>query len=267
MSTLVLPPHIGLAQTRHGPMMYPSGDQWVGRSLACYGEYSEGESDVFSRFLRPGDTVAEAGANIGALTVPLAHMVGEEGRVLAFEPQGPVHQVLSANLLLNGLRHVQALCVALGEEQGRIRVPLVDLAQEGNFGGVEVGGADGCWCPVMPLDAFELDSLHLLKIDVEGAEARVLRGARRTIARLRPVLYVENDREEGSAELIALIMEMGYRLWPHITPLYNPCNFKGMAENIFYNVCSFNLLCLPAEISASVVGVEEIRSPGYRMVS
>lgn len=267
MSTFVLPPYIGLALTRHGPMLYPSGDQWVGRSLACYGEYSEAEVELFGRFLRPGDTVVEAGANIGALTVPLARMVGETGQVWAFEPQGPIHQVLSANLLINGLSHVRAERVALGEERGSIRVPRMDLAQAANFGGVEVGGGMGEWCPLVPLDAFDLESLRLLKIDVEGAEAHVLRGARQTIARLRPVLYVENDREEKSSELIALIMEMGYRLWPHITPLYNPGNFRGMAENIFANVCSFNVLCLPAEASTGVVGVEEILSPDHRMAS
>ena len=63
--------------------------------------------------IEPGDVVVDVGADIGALTVPLARAVGPAGRVLAFEPQPTVFQNLCANLALNDLLHVQAFNAAL----------------------------------------------------------------------------------------------------------------------------------------------------------
>jgi FkbM family methyltransferase len=260
-TSFTLPPYIGLTNTRYGGMVFPRGDVWVGRSVATYGEYSEGEVALFRQFVRSGDTVVEAGANIGALTLPLAGLVGEAGRVVAFEPQRPIHQVLSANLLLNGLRHVWAERVALGAAPGSIKVPVLDLSRVENFGGLSLGGEDGEDCPVATLDSYGLPSLRLIKIDVEGAESEVIDGARDTIGRLRPVLYVENDRKEKSAALIGRIMDLGYRLWWHVVPLFNPQNHRGLAENVFGRVSSLNMLCLPRETGTVVGGGAEILSP------
>ncbi|MBU3737095.1 MAG: hypothetical protein FGM62_08995, partial [Methylobacterium sp.] len=58
-----------LASCRHGPLLYNVNDQYVGRSLALYGEFSEQEMAVFRHFVNPGDVVLEVGANIGAHTV------------------------------------------------------------------------------------------------------------------------------------------------------------------------------------------------------
>jgi FkbM family methyltransferase len=258
---LTLPPYLGVAPTRYGSMLYPLGDIWVGRSIATYGEYSEGEVALFRQFIRPGDTVVEAGANIGALTLPLAGLVGGEGRVLAFEAQRPIHAVLTANLLLNGLRHVWAERVALGAETGSINVPYLDLSRVENFGGLSLGGETGEACPLRTLDSYELTALKLFKIDVEGAESEVIDGARDTISRLRPVLYVENDRRDKSAALIKRILDQGYRLWWHTVPLYSPFNPRNNAENVFGTVSSLNMACLPRESGKAFGDGIEILSP------
>lgn len=258
---LVLPPYLGVAPTRYGTMLYPVGDIWVGRSIATYGEYSEGETALFRQFVRPGDTVVEAGANIGGLTLPLAGLVGAGGRLLAFEAQRPIHAVLSANLLLNGLRHVWAERVALGGAAGSIKVPYLDLSRVENFGGLSLGGEEGEDCPVRTLDSYDLTALKLIKIDVEGAESEVIDGARETITRLRPVLYVENDRKEKSAALIKRILDLGYRLWWHVVPLYSPHNPRGNAGNVFGNISSLNMACLPRESGMAFGDGVEILSP------
>lgn len=56
-------------QCRHGLMVFNRHDQFIGKSLKVYGEYSEGEYEVFSQVVKPGDTVIEAGANLGAHTL------------------------------------------------------------------------------------------------------------------------------------------------------------------------------------------------------
>ena len=64
-------------------MLYLTTDQYVGRSLDLYGEYSEGEVEFFDQMLKPGHIVLEAGANIGAHTVYFAKTVGPRGTVIA----------------------------------------------------------------------------------------------------------------------------------------------------------------------------------------
>src|SRR5437773_2697778 len=87
-----------LKQCRHGMMLYNINDVYIGRSLDQYGEFSEGELDLFQQFVKPGQLILEVGANIGAHTVWLAQAVGSTGTVLAFEPQRIVYQALCANL-------------------------------------------------------------------------------------------------------------------------------------------------------------------------
>ncbi len=228
-------------------MLYAPNDRFIGGALARYGEFSEGEQDLFRQMVRAGDTVVEVGANIGAHTVPLARLVGPTGRVLAFEPQRVVFQMLCANLALNGLVQVQATHAALGAAPGELHVPPVDYTGAGNFGGIALAAEGGDPVPVTTLDALGLPALRLLKVDVEGMEAEVLQGGRDTIARTRPLLYVENDREEKSPALIRLVLGMGYRLFWHLPRMFNPQNWRGVAENGFGPIISINMVGVPAE--------------------
>lgn len=93
-------------QCRHGLMVFNRHDQFIGKALKVYGEYSEGEYDVFSQVVKPGDTVIEAGANLGAHTLGLAQLAGPKGRVYAFEPQRLMFQTLLGNAALNSLTNI-----------------------------------------------------------------------------------------------------------------------------------------------------------------
>jgi hypothetical protein len=59
------------------------------------------------------------------------------------------------------------------------------------------------------------------------------------------VLYVENDRQERAAALIRFIDSLGYNMFWHLVPLFNPNNFAGNAENVFGNTGSINMICCP----------------------
>jgi FkbM family methyltransferase len=258
-----------LKQTRHGPMLYNRHDAYIGRSLDEYGEFSPGEVDVFRQVLKPGDVVIEAGANIGAHTVPLAQFVGRSGAVHAFEPQRAIFQMLCANLALSALPNVFARQAAVGAQAGSIVVPQFDYDRPNNFGGLALGGLSqgaappgGETVPVLTIDSLELSSLALIKIDVEGMEADVLEGARATIARHKPILYVENDREEKSAALIALIASLGYRLYWHAPPMFAERNLYQNPVNTFGNTVSRNMLCLHASLPAQIRGLAEVGSRG-----
>src|SRR5215831_3472721 len=103
---------------RHGTMIYLKRDQYIGRSLDLYGEFSEFEGEIFSQWLRPGQSVIEVGSNIGAHTLHLAKLVGPQGTVYAFEPQRLLFQLLCANVTLNERFNVRTYHGAVGREAG-----------------------------------------------------------------------------------------------------------------------------------------------------
>ncbi|MDB5806161.1 MAG: hypothetical protein JWN73_3483 [Betaproteobacteria bacterium] len=257
-------PALEWRQTRHGPLLFFAQDAYIGASLREYGEFSELEFDMLRQLLRPGDVVVEAGANIGALTIPVARAVGPGGAVYAIEAQRRVFQVLCANVALSGLPHVRTLHAAVTVGAAPLLVPEIDYAAPNNFGGISLitSGAGEAVQP-LAIDDLELPACRLIKVDVEGMELEVLKSARATIARCRPLLYVENDRREKSPPLLELIRSYGYRMWWHWPPLYNPANFAANPVNLMPTIVSLNMICVPAETSFTFDGQEILSSRDF----
>jgi FkbM family methyltransferase len=228
-----------------GRMLFNRFDMYIGRSLQVYGEFSEGECEVFRQVVRNGSTVLEVGANIGAHTVPIAQWAGPSGRVIAFEPQRIVYQTLCANIALNSLLNVHCVQQAVGSEPGSIVVPHLNYQAENNFGGLSLGGfTNGERVPLVTIDSLQLQSCDFIKLDVEGMEREAILGGRATLEKFKPILYVENDREERSADLVRTLDGLGYAMYWHYPQLFNPKNFAGQTENIFENIVSKNMICV-----------------------
>jgi len=240
---------IRIKQCRHGLFMYNMNDQYVGRSMDFYGEFSELEAGLFYQIIKPGMTVLDVGANIGAHTVGLSKAVGATGQVIAFEPQRVVYQMLCGNLALNNIQNVSALMVAVGQSTGSITVPRLNYSAVDNFGGVSLENVEtGESVPLLTLDSLQLPRCHFIKLDVEGMEQVALEGAVETMKRCKPYLYVENDRKDKSLSLIHFLLNNGYRLFWHLPPLFNPENFYGAKEDIFPTLVSINMLGIPSEM-------------------
>jgi FkbM family methyltransferase len=252
-----------LKECRNGRFLFLRTDRYIGRALALYGEYCEAESALFAQILGPGDVAVEFGANIGAHTVQLGRLVGPHGQVLAFEPQRVIFQLLCANLALNDVFNVRTFQAGAGAAAGAMIVPPVDYHHpDSNFGGLSLlANGEGEAVQIIALDDFLLPALKLIKIDIEGMELAALQGARATITRHRPVLYVENDRAENSAALISMIMELGYDLWWHIAPVYRPDNHENVPFDIFGNMVSVNMVGIPRGADIQMAGFKPILSP------
>jgi FkbM family methyltransferase len=250
--------YMRVKRCRNGLFMYNIHDKYVGGSLDRYGEFSEGEAGLFRQFIRPGMIVLDIGANIGAHTVTFAKLVRPNGCVIAFEPQRVVHQLLCGNIALNALENVASLRLALGRQNGEILVPPQDYSKPNNFGGVMLRtSGEGEMVPLQTLDSFNPPNCHFIKIDVEGMEQEVIEGGRGLLARCQPILYVENDRWEKSENLIACLHSLGYRTYWHLTKLFNPKNYFGSSENVFSDLFSFNVLCVPQSANIEVKELAE----------
>ena len=251
-----------VADCRYGRLIYNAHDTYIGRSIELYGEYSQPEVELFDQLLAPGCVVVEVGANIGVHTLFFAQAVGPEGRVIAFEPQRIIYQMLCGNMAINSITNVHCWNVAVGAAAGELIVPQIDYRRDNNFGGVELcDRSAGEAVQVGTLDSLNLEQCYLIKIDVEGMEEQVLRGAAGTISRLKPTLYVECDRIEKEASLLRAIDALGYAGYWHRCHLFNPQNFAGNQNNVFGNVGSRNVLCVDKAAGHQVNGLQPVDVP------
>lgn len=248
--------HIAVKRCKHGLFMYNRNDAFIGRSLDLYGEWCEFEINLMRQLIRTGDTVIDAGANIGTHTVAFANLVGATGFVHAFEPQRRHFLMLAGNVALNALDNVFCHQKAVGDSNDEIKLPPLPPADTNfNFGAVSLaqGSNAGETVPSVTLDSLDLPTCRLIKIDTEGMEPQVIKGAKALIERCRPLLYVENDHPGASKQLSQVLNKQGYNAWWSIHPYFDPHNFYGNMENVWPKVMpSANMLCVPKEMKISL---------------
>lgn len=233
--------NIQIIDARYGKMMVHKLDHYVGKSFIEYGEFSEGESEVFRQMITKDHIVIDVGANIGAHTVLFGKLAKQ---VYAFEPQKSIFHILCGNVALNELHNVQCFNLACGDGS-EVKYQDIDMGHHNNMGAASlIDMTAGKDIPTMRLDI----PCHFLKIDVEGMELHVLRGAADMIRECRPIIYLENDRPDNSKALIEFINTLGYTCFWHTPALYNPNNYLKNTNNVFQNVGSINMICVPQGI-------------------
>ena len=173
------------------------------RSLFYTGAYETGTLHIISKILHEGDTFVDVGANIGLMSVRASELVSPRGRVFAFEPVPQTFTMLEYNLRLNDCSNASAYNVAVGIARETLAIYEADTLSRGSASlfhpnepavesSVQVDTLDHL------LDASQ--SITALKIDVEGWEPAVLKGATRLLSRHdAPMLIVEytDDRRAG----------------------------------------------------------------------
>ncbi len=242
-----------LHTARHGDLFHFADDSVIGASLARYGEWAEQELHLLHQLVRPGDTVIDAGANVGCHTLALARFVGSEGRVIAIEAQPAMFDLLATNVTLNGATWARCVFALADQASGATSFALDLAAPEGNYGAVSFADgqrrhAVGACLPVaiLALDDLGLERCALLKIDVEGMELDVLRGAERLLLECAPHLYFEQATDRNRAQIFALLRGLGYQLYWHVANPFNRANFNGAYVNMFGGACETNVLAIPA---------------------
>jgi FkbM family methyltransferase len=208
----------GLMSTRFGRGLF----------LAAYERYKgiwdADHLEALGKLVRPGSTVIDVGANVGFYTRRFAEWVRPGGEVIAIEPEEVNFSTLKRVIARRGLMNVRGIQAAASESAGSLflqKNPFHPADHRVAEAGVKVSAVtiddvlrerrrDGDIAPC---------HVSLIKIDVQGAEERVLRGAMRTLRELRPAVFMEVDEAAlqamGSSAETVLEMMVSCRYEPH----------------------------------------------------
>jgi|GEM_PF-1093190 len=179
------------------------------------GLFEPSETRLIGELLTSGDTFVDIGAHVGWFTTIASKRVGQ-GTVLAVEPYASNAMLLKENLARNHCSNVQLVETALGSEPGVITLRRT-FGDSGAVTALPWAHDEAVEVPIATLDvvAADLPSVKLMKIDVEGWEAHVLRGGMSTLSRTDYVLIEINNpalREAGTSkdEIIGLLRDAGF---------------------------------------------------------
>lgn len=198
-----------------------------GRCLWVAGCFEPNETVFLASVLGPGMTFVDVGANIGLYTLLAAHLVGPGGSVVAVEPSPREQMSLRRNLALNGQFAVRVRTEALGQAGGTAILHVTDAEHAGqNTLGrpryTDTNVIEEIEVPITTLDSLVdeegLERIDAVKVDVEGAEELVLRGAEASLRCFRPLVLLELQdpslRTLGSSakRVLSLLESLEYSL-------------------------------------------------------
>jgi FkbM family methyltransferase len=195
-------------------------DRFIGGLIARDLVYEPHLSRAISETLTEGDGFVDVGANIGWFSLLAASIVGQRGGVLAVEAEPANVDLLLRSVHASGFTNVKAVSAAAAAASGAMQLQRAGGSNGAVYPSADATAPDDRWVPSVTLDSLSgmLDRIRVVKIDVEGAELLVLRGASDMITRHRPVVFVEFSpgmlsRFEGSGtrELQSWLDEHDYR--------------------------------------------------------
>jgi FkbM family methyltransferase len=172
--------------------------EWRGNAKLSYVMRGAIEPDlsIAVALVEPGSLIVDVGAHYGAFTLPLAHAVGPEGAVVAVEPNPAARIVLNKGVAANGMSNVAVEGCALGSESGSAVLQIPEDPSRASLAIAHTGeGVSDTEVNVRTLDellAHRTRPVRLLKVDVEGHEREVIRGAIGVILADRPIILFED---------------------------------------------------------------------------
>lgn len=222
----------------------------IDNAMYFNGSREPATSLALKRLCKKGNVVIDVGANVGSHTLPMAKLVGENGKVYAFEPVPWAVKKLKQNLSLNMFTNIILETIALSDESGEMDMKFRASFKIGSASGVGLEGKiDESWwgeCEQVKvhmetLDNYvsrhNIDRIDLVKLDVDGFEGKVIRGAMSVLARFKPILIMEvapawvEMRGDKIQEVLNSIEKMGYKFYKEID--FSPItNLSDLIENL-----------------------------------
>lgn len=192
-----------IIQTIHGFRLKidPKKDNGVERSLYYTGTYEPGTLEAIKHFLKPSDVFIDVGANIGLMSIFAAIIVGDSGRVIAFEANPETKKILDYNIGLNHIINIESSGLALGSNKSTGKIytnwhinrggaSIIKPKQDSPFYEIEITRFDEY--PYPPQE------IKLVKIDIEGYELEALKGFGNILSQKNaPILILECSEKKG----------------------------------------------------------------------
>lgn len=230
-----------------------NGVRWLldlneGVQLALYLDvYERSTTRALARVARPGAIAIDVGANIGAQALPLALQVGQTGQVIAVEPADSAMARLRGNCALNPelrsrMTLVHRALGAPGDRPAESYFASWPLEAKANAHPVHQGNPERSSATGSTLDGLVaelgLARVDLIKLDVDGNELPVLRGALATLEKHHPVVvfelapYLLEERGDSPSDLPQLFLGLGYHLYDEESFAALPANLDALLHSI-----------------------------------
>lgn len=205
-----------------------------GQWLLDHGVVSTGEAQTAYDCLkdRTNPVIFDVGANIGTFTTWMARLF-PNGKIYCFEPQRLVFQMLCGNMAVNNIENCYTYNIGLGAENTRINITEPDYYAPEDFGTFSLvedrfrnKSRYSSWVEILTLDTFvdlyEVDRVDYIKIDVEGMDIDVLRGATATLKKFSPCIFIEHSCNSVDSILDKIVEYLGEDNY----------NFKVIGNNV-----------------------------------
>ena len=251
--------HKSVITTRNGITYELDLNELIDSSIYFDGCFEPKTTAVIDKYVQQGMTILDIGANIGCHTLRLSRLVGNGGKVIAFEPMSFAFNKLQRNLELNNFSNVVAEKIALSDEDSGNQIvsfysswPL-DSNSPNILHPIHGGRSTRDTVYFMTLDSYirrnQLDKIDFIKLDVDGFEYKVIWGGVNTLKRFRPIMIVEfsrytlKDFDDSLEELVDLLVLLGYSF-------YSQDDFRQYErrEDLLRAIpadAAINVLCLP----------------------
>ena len=212
-----------LPDTQYGRMLVPAFD--TNQTVALRGGWALAHSEIellvgLIQHRPPGGVFVDIGANVGTFSFALQPFCSA---IHAFEAQRLIFYMLCGSIALNGWNNVFCYNCCVSDKVDAVELPQFDYGKRGSFGSIEFGAQQledigqprlhdpkkVEYVPTCPLDQFTFPRLDMMKVDVEGQEGAVLKGAKGTIMLHRPIILIEHGKV-GCVPLLRWLNDLGY---------------------------------------------------------
>jgi FkbM family methyltransferase len=230
-----------------------SVNDWVQKNLYINGYYEKNETDYWFKRCKEAATVFDIGANVGYFSLLAARSFkSKNATVYAFEPVTKTFNRLKENIFLNNFSNVRVFQKAVSSNNGAIKI---NIGNNQNWGMSSINtheylSGDSEIIECITLDSFcetqKIDKIDLIKIDVEGAEYRVLKGMEVVLQSAKPEILIEiidNHLQKDSSSAIVVfdfLWSMGYKSFVIrknriLEPITKPVSQTGLVCFKFIN--------------------------------
>ena len=221
---------------------------YVGHFL--YFGFKDTSHEALYSLINENDNIIDVGTNIGSTILQFTNLSGEESRIIGFEPDPVNFKNCQKNISLNKFKNIQVFSEGLGNEKGSFQL-IVDEPSNRGMNRVSIENQPGKSSAMINIETLDsiinrekINRINIVKIDVEGFEMNVLKGAVKLVESQSPIFFIEIDdnnlKKAGSSslELITFLIQMKYHI-------FIAEDNKQIDTNYNFLNCHFDIIAKP----------------------